>query len=366
MKGAVKFNPNEQPEFIIELRQRVRTYFNENKLSTHANLNMVIKTVFMLAIYLVPIAIFIFGDVESFALSFALWGLMGFGMAGIGMSVMHDANHGAYSKRKWVNKGVGLLVNLVGGYHINWIIQHNVLHHSFTNVHGHDEDIEQAIMRFSPDQERKNIFKYQVFYAPLLYGLLTIYWLVYKDIEQLIRYQKLGLLKAQGLNPTKAWTQMITGKLIYVLLVVVLPLTLGGMIWWHWLLGFLFMHFLAGLILALIFQPAHVLEETEFYVPEEGSLENSWAIHQMKTTANFANKSKWFSWLIGGLNFQIEHHLFPQICHVHYADLSSIVKETAIKHNVPYHQHKTFGRALKSHFSLLSALGTGSYDQRHA
>lgn len=362
MKGAVRFNANEQPEFIMELRQRVRAHFSEKSKSTYANFNMFFKTVFMCALYMVPLTLILFAEL-SFGMQLLMWTLMGFGMAGIGMAVMHDANHGAYSKKKWVNKGVGLLVNLVGGYHVNWIIQHNVLHHSFTNIHGHDEDIEQSIMRFSPDQERKPFFKYQMFYAPFLYGLMTIYWALYKDVDQLLRYQKLGLLKSQGLSSRKAWYQMIVGKIVYVLLVVVLPLTLGGLLWWQWLIGFVCMHFLAGLILALIFQPAHVLEETEFYEPTEGSVDNNWAIHQMRTTANFANRSKWFSWLIGGLNFQIEHHLFPHICHVHYREISGIVKETAQKHNIPYNEHKTFGHALKSHFSLLSALGTGEYDQ---
>ena len=359
MKRAVKFNANQQPEFIIELRQKVRAHFADTKESTYANWNMVLKTVFMLSLYLVPLGYIIFLEGSLFT-QLLMWSLMGLGTAGIGMSVMHDANHGAYSKHAAVNTAVGWLVNLLGGYHINWIIQHNVLHHSYTNIHGHDEDIEQKIMRFSPDQERKSQFKHQAYYAPFLYGLMTIFWVFYKDFDQLIRYQKRGLLKAQGLSFAKAWIQLIIGKLVYVTLIVVLPLAVGGLNPWHWLIGFLTMHFIAGLILALIFQPAHVLEETSFYEAADGSVENSWAIHQMRTTANFANESRWFTWLVGGLNFQIEHHLFPHICHVHYRKISTIVKETASKHNVPYHEHRTFGKALKSHFNLLSTLGSGS------
>jgi linoleoyl-CoA desaturase len=136
------------------------------------------------------------------------------------------------------------------------------------------------------------------------------------------------------------------------------------MAWWQILLGFLLMHFICGVILAFIFQPAHVIEETNFYkTTDEGSVENNWAIHQMHTTANFANNSKIFTWLIGGLNYQIEHHLFPNICHIHYGKISKIVKETAMEFNVPYHHHRTFFTALRSHFSLLHKLGTGSYDK---
>ena len=125
------------------------------------------------------------------------------------------------------------------------------------------------------------------------------------------------------------------------------------------------MHLICGLILALIFQPAHVIEETNFFrMAEDGSLENNWAIHQMRTTANFANKSTFFSWFVGGLNFQIEHHLFPNICHVHYKKISKIVQQTAEEFNVPYYQHETFLGAVRSHFSLLNALGTGAYDRQ--
>jgi linoleoyl-CoA desaturase len=132
-------------------------------------------------------------------------------------------------------------------------------------------------------------------------------------------------------------------------------------------MGFLLMQFISGLILALIFQPAHVIEETAFFTPDEnGSVENNWAIHQLKTTANFANKSGWFSWYVGGLNFQIEHHLFPNICHIHYKKISKIVEQTAKDFNIPYYQHRTFYDALKSHFTLLHELGTGAYDRKIA
>ena len=146
---------------------------------------------------------------------------------------------------------------------------------------------------------------------------------------------------------------------------IVLPIVITDIPWYQVVLGFLLMHVITGLILSFIFQSAHVLEETEFYeVNDSGSIENNWAIHQLKTTSNFADGSKIFSWFIGGLNYQVEHHLFPNICHVHYKNLSPIVKETAREFNVPYHQHKTFFDAVKSHFRLLNGLGTGSIDHK--
>ncbi len=365
--SVVKFNRHDRPEFIKELRKRVYAYFQENNLSTHANLNMKFKTVFMVSLYFAPLILMLTGLVTGLWPVMLMWALMGVGMSGIGMSVMHDANHGSYSKNPTVNKALGYLINFVGGYHVNWKIQHNVLHHSFTNVDGFDEDIDTSVMRFSPNQELKKIYRFQAFYAPFFYGIMNLYWVTAKDFIQLVRYEKENLLAGQGLTFPKALTELILNKVGYLVVTLVLPLLLVDLPWWQILLGFLMMQWISGLLLALVFQTAHVIEETDFFVTDEaGSVENSWAIHQMRTTANFAHNSVFFAWFIGGLNYQIEHHLFPNICHIHYKKISHIVKETAREFNLPYHEHKTFLAALKSHFTLLYELGTGKYDRKLA
>ncbi len=364
---VVKFNPNDQPEFFAELRKRVNQYFKDKNISKQANLAMKVKTAFMICLYTIPLVLILTGVVSSLWGIYGMMALMGFGIAGIGLAIMHDANHGAYSKNQTVNKALGYILNYVGGYHINWKIQHNVLHHSFTNVQDFDEDIETAVMRFAPTQPWKPSYRFQAYYATFFYGLMTFYWVISKDIEQLIRYQKKGLLSGQGLSFGKAMAELIFNKLWYIGLTVVLPIMILDITWWQYLLGFFMMHFIGGLLLAFIFQPAHVVEETEFYhADENGSVDNHWAIHQMRTTANFANDNIFLSWFVGGLNFQIEHHLFPNICHIHYKALSPIVKATAEEFNVPYNQHKTWYGALKSHYSLLNDLGTGAYDKRVA
>lgn len=323
----------------------------------------------MIALYFGPFGVLLSGAIDSFWIMMLLWIAMGFGMSGIGLSIMHDANHGAYSRKKYVNNILGYLINFLGAYHLNWKIQHNVLHHSFTNVDGHDEDIsnKSGILRLTPNQERKKIVKYQAIYAPFLYCIMTLYWLISKDFGQLARYQKENLLSKQGKIFSLCMTEVVFNKIGYVVLTIVLPLIIISLPWWQVVIGFMTMQFICGLTLALIFQPAHVIEETDFYVPKaDGSIENNWAIHQMRTTANFAGNSTFFTWFIGGLNFQIEHHLFPNICHVHYPKIAPIVKATALEYNVPYYQHKTFIGAIKSHFSLLHSLGTGEYDKKLA
>ncbi len=362
--SSVKFNIQERPEFFKELRKRVNNYFKENNKTVYANFNMKFKTAFMLSLYFVPLILMLTGVFSSFWGVIAMWILMGLGMSGIGLSIMHDANHGSYSRNNKVNKALGFLINFLGGYHTNWKIQHNVLHHSFTNIDGYDEDIKNGFMRFSPNQKRQKFHKYQIVYGPLLYSLMTIYWLVSKDFQQLVRYSKNNLLKSQGLSLKTSLPKLIIYKVVYIIVLIVLPLIFVDIPWWQTLLGFVIMQLICGLLLALIFQTAHVIKETGFYeVDTSGSLENNWAIHQMQTTANFANNSTFFSWFIGGLNYQIEHHLFPNICHIHYRKISKIVKTTAEEFGVPYYQHRTFFGALKSHFSLLYQLGTGKYDK---
>lgn len=356
---SVKFNPNQHKEFIKELRTRVNGYFKSNNISRYGNLNMVLKSIFMLALYLIPYFLVVFNVFSNNWIVLSMWILMGMGMAGIGLSIMHDANHDVYSKNKKINKAMGYLINLVGGSVINWKIQHNVLHHSFTNIHDYDEDLDTGgLMRFSVHQKRNKFHKYQKYYAWLLYGLLTVSWSLKKDFIQLRRYQKIDLLKTQGISYKKAYLNLIVVKALYFLQILVIPILFAHQAWWLTLIFFFAMHYVCGLILSTIFQAAHVVDETTFPIPDTaGKIENNWAVHQLATTANFAQKSRLFSWFIGGLNFQIEHHLFPNICHVHYRKISKIVKETAQEYQLPYYGDLSFFGALRSHYRLLSKLG---------
>ena len=361
---VVKFNITDRPEFLKELRKKVNKHFKDNNISRYANANMKFKTAFMLCLYFSPLLLMLTGELSSLWIVLLMWMIMGFGMAGVGLSIMHDANHGSYSKNEKINVFMGNMINLIGGYRQNWKIQHNLLHHTFTNIEHFDDDIKTPIMRLTHNQKRKFMHRFQAFYAPFVYGIMTIYWLLTKDYEQLIRYKKRDLLKIYGVKLSKSLFIITLNKLWYIALFLVLPLLLIDLPWMQIVLGFLIMHFVAGLTLALIFQSAHVIKETTFYEADKDcSVENNWAIHQMNTTSNFANGSRLFSWLVGGLNFQIEHHLFPNVCHVHYRKISKIVKETAKEFNVPYYQHKTFYAAVKSHFSLIYQLGFEKYDK---
>ncbi len=179
---------------------------------------MKFKTIFMIGLYFIPMTILITGLVETASISYLLWMIMALGMGGIGLSIMHDANHGSYSKSKDVNKVLGYLANFLGAYHRNWKIQHNRLHHSYTNIEGYDEDIMNKIMRFSPYQKRKSYHKYQIIYGPLAYGLATLYWFVGKDFDTLKRFAKSGLFDTTGISKDRALIEIICYKLGYLIL----------------------------------------------------------------------------------------------------------------------------------------------------
>jgi linoleoyl-CoA desaturase len=356
----VKFAPKTASEFYDTLKAKVDNYFTTNNIDIHGNASMKVKSVLIVSMYLVPYLFMVMGAGASNLLVFyGLWLGMGLGMVGIGCSIMHDSNHDSYSGSKGLNKYLGKIIILVGGYEVNWRIQHNILHHTYTNIEGLDHDLEAgALLRFSPNSKKYKIQRYQHIYAWFLYGLLTFQWAIIKDFRQVIRYERLNLLKKEKLTLKKALWQVSIYKLFYFSYVIVLPMLFSGVAWYHILIGFFVMHFLAGLLLSCIFQLAHVMEECEFPVPTDTKkIENNWAIHQMLNTANFAPRSRVMAWFIGGLNHQIEHHLFPYICHVHYKKLAVIVKDTAQQFNLPYYEQKTFWSALVEHTRMLKKLG---------
>lgn len=356
--SSIKF-PRVKQDFFVTLNQRVNDYFKNNNISRQANAHMIIKSIFMFALYFVPYALILSGVVTSGWGVIALVFAMGLGVAGIGLSVMHDANHGAYSNKAWVNNLIGYSLNLIGANAFNWKVQHNVLHHTYTNVHDADEDISpRGILRMHPSSEWKPFHRFQHMYAWFFYGLMTIVWVVVKDFVRIIRYQKDGLVKKQKTTAATEWIILLVSKAIYVGYIFVIPVLVTPFAWWQILLGVIGMHYIAGFILAIIFQPAHVIDGTEYPEPDhEGVLENTWAIHQLHTTTNFAHNNRILSWYVGGLNYQVEHHLFPNICHVHYRKISAIVRETAHEFGLPYKSEPTFIDALAGHTRLLKELG---------
>ena len=355
---TVKFVRNDKDDFNSVVRKRVRDYFQKNDISQYGNANMVIKTIFMLSVFWVPYFLMIFGVVEHPMALLGMYVLMGLGTCGIGLTIMHDGNHGAYSKNPKINKLMGFMLTSIGGSAANWRVQHNLLHHTYTNIDEMDEDISRVeLLRFNPWKERKSMHRFQHIYAWFLYGLMTVGWPV-SDIPQFIRYHKRGLMKE---DKNFGWSvfKMSFWKVVFVAYMFVLPMILLPVPWWSILLYVLASQFIAGITMATIFQAGHVMEENEYPLPDEsGMMTNKWAEHQLRTTSNFANQKRWVTWLMGGLNHQVEHHLFPTICHVHYPAISKIVKQTAEEFGLPYHSHPSFFAAIREHGKMLQKLGS--------
>jgi len=354
----ISFSKIDKAKFFRTLNKKVNTYFKVNNLKRTGNWKLYTKSIIIFSLFITPLVFILTINMPQWVL-LLLTIVMGIGMAGVGMNVMHDGNHGTFSSKKWVNKLMGSSIYILAGNVYNWKVQHNVLHHTYTNIPGHDEDIDAGrIIRFSKHTKWFKIHRLQKYYSFFLYGLLTINWAITTDFKQMHNYLKRKLSYGEFPNPAKEWTVLILTKIGYYALWIVLPLLVLDISWWKVVLGFFIMHYTASVILSVIFQLAHVVPNTDMPIPDkEGNLKNTWAIHQLFTTSNFAPNNKFISWYAGGLNHQVEHHIFPNISHIHYKKIAILVKETALEFNLPYNEYKTMRHAIIEHFKLLTLLG---------
>jgi linoleoyl-CoA desaturase len=354
----IRFSRKDSAQFFRTLNKRVNSYFKENKIKKTGNWKLHLKTGIMFGLFLSPYFLILTLNLPNWA-NLLLTMVMGIGMAGVGMNVMHDGNHGSYSTKKWVNKIMGSSIYILAGNVYNWQVQHNVLHHTYTNIHNHDEDLEAGrVLRFSKHAKWHKFHKFQHYYSIFLYGLLTFNWAVTTDFIQMYRYTKRKLSYGSFPHPVLNWSVLVVTKTIYLTVWIVIPMLILSISWWKILLGFFIMHYVAGVILSVVFQLAHVVDEAETPLPEtDGSMKNTWAIHQLVTTVNFGTRNRIVNWFTGGLNHQVEHHIFPNISHIHYTKISKIVKQTALEFNLPYNEYKTTRKAIISHFKHLKELG---------
>ncbi|MCC5915826.1 MAG: acyl-CoA desaturase [Cryomorphaceae bacterium] len=355
--SQITFERAQPNGFYRTLRSRVLGAIKESGNDVSGGSKIQRKAIILAAIYVVPIVAMYF--VMPVWLYFLMWILAGVGMSGIGMGIMHDANHGSFSKNPTLNKLLGSSIVLLCGHTITWKIQHNILHHTYTNIHGKDEDIDTSagIIRLHPEQPRRKLHKYQHLYGPLLYSLMTLNWLAPKDFKQLVRFQKAGLLKQAGGTYTKEWWKLVLNKITYTSVMVIIPIIFHPQAWFLVILGFIAMHFVAGSLLSWTFQLAHAMPATSKFDGIKNDKFGDWATHQLLTTINFARNNKLVTWFLGGLNYQVEHHLFPNISHVHYPKIAEIVKQTALEFNLPYQEIPRLRDAIKYHFHYLQIMG---------
>lgn len=354
--GELKFAASDG--FQREVQRRVGEYFQHSGLRQRDCPRMYVKTLVVLAWLTASYGLLVFWAASWWtALPLAI--SLGLAMAAVGFNIQHDGGHRAYSEHRWINRLMAMGLDLMGGSSYGWARKHNVIHHSYANITGHDDDIDLGILgRLSPHQQRRAYHGLQHYYLWALYGFLPLKWQVYDDFHNLMT----GRIGGHRFPRPKGW-ELVTlfgGKLIFFSLAFVLPLLLHPA--WAVLSLFMVASFVQGVTLSVVFQLAHCVPEAAFPMPSgtTGRIENAWAVHQVETTVNFARGNRLLSWYIGGLNFQIEHHLFPRICHTHYPALAPLVEETCREFGVKYRQHETLVGGVVSHYRWLRRMGAAA------
>jgi linoleoyl-CoA desaturase len=352
----VKFTGSDR--FLRELRRRVDAYFEQTGHSRRDCPQMYFKTATIMAWFASAYILLVFFATSWWTIV-PLAIVLGLSIAAIGFNIQHDGGHRAYSNHQWVNKLMSLSLDLMGGSSYLWDWKHNSIHHTYPNVEGHDDDINMGFLgRLAPQQRRFKFHRFQGIYLWLLYGFMAIKWHLIDDFHQLyigrIGQHKIPRPKGKDL------VIFIAGKVAFFSLAFGIPMLFHP--WWKVLIVYASAAFVSGVVLSVVFQLAHCVSEASFPVPvpvEGGGeqLPTDWAMHQVQTTVDFARGNPIICWFVGGLNFQIEHHLFHKICHIHYPALSKVVEEVCHEFGIRYAAHKTMFSAVASHFNWLVEMG---------
>lgn len=349
----ISFN-NKQNPFFKSLKGKVDQYFEDTKRESHGSRILFIKGLIqVLSAFAIYITLVFFTPV--WYISVILCMLFGFNLAVIGFNIMHEGGHQTFSNHRWLNRLSAYSLNFLGGNANFWKNKHNINHHTYTNIEGMDMDIEVKMMRMHEEQKWYSYHKLQHIYFIGLYSLAYIGWVYIQDFE---KYFRGSLAPGQPKLPfsTKEHVIFWLSKIGYTIVFVVVPLIFVG---WYAILGYLLICAVCGITLSVVFQLAHIVEGTHFPKPdsETNKINQEWAIHQIQTTANFSTSSKTLGWLLGGLNHQVEHHLFPRISHIHYPAINKLVIETCKEFNVQYTEFPTMFSAFRSHYSHIKMLG---------
>jgi linoleoyl-CoA desaturase len=342
--------------FFKNLKTKVDAYFVNKKLHPAGNGKLYIKSALQVlsAVLLYTILVFFTpGSVVSILLCI----ILGLNLAVIGFNIMHEGGHQTFSKYAWVNQVSAYFLNVLGGNTHYWKIKHNINHHTYTNVEGMDSDIDvKPFMRLHEAQPLHSYHRFQHLYWVLLYGISYLAWVFYEDFEKYCS-GKVSPNNEQKRLSFKEHVIFWFTKMMFIAVYMIVPIITVG--WLSWLVGFLIITFTCGVAISIVFQLAHVIEGTQFHVAgaSESKDKQEWALHQITSTANFATSNRYLHWLLGGLNFQIEHHLFPRISHIHYPAISLLVKEACHESNIAYNEYSSMFKAIGSHLLHLRRLG---------
>ncbi len=341
--------------FYSELKNRIGEYFETTGKARTGNFKLYLKAITLLTIFLA-------GYVHLVFFTPNIWWaipeciIMGCTGAALSFNMMHDGAHGSFSKYPFLNAMAAHSWDVIGGSTFIWKMKHNVIHHSYTNVDGLDDDIDvKPFLRMGETQKKLKMHKYQHLYFWLLYPMTYVFMIFIQDFLKYFR-RKIGDIPMKKMN-TVDHIDFWGFKLLFIVLFLVVPIYMVG--FKGFILGFIIFSLVNGFILSIVFQLAHTVEDTAFPTANlnTGRFEDEWAVHQVKSTANFATNNKFVCWFVGGLNFQIEHHLFPKISHIHYPAMSKIIKKACQDYGLVYLENPTVAYAVHSHVAFLKQMG---------
>jgi linoleoyl-CoA desaturase len=338
--------------FFLAIKRKVDQYFSDNQMDRTGNGKLYLKCGVQVLSAISLYVLLVFFPLSAWV-AILLAVLLGMNLAMLGFNIMHEGGHQSFSRYNWLNSMAGYFLNVLGGNIYFWKVKHNINHHTFTNISGVDSDIDvQPFMRLHPNQPKLAMHRYQHLYWGILYGISYVVWVFYEDFQKYFSGKIAVHMKPAALSVKEHIVFWVT-KVFYVTIYLALPIVTLG--WIKALIGYFIVTSVCGLFISVVFQLAHVVESTDF--PSEGKIEKEWAVHQVGTTSNFGTTSKLLFWMLGGLNFQIEHHLFPKVSHIHYPQISRMVKETCREFNIVYHEYASMAEAFASHLLYLRKMG---------
>ncbi|RYZ30397.1 MAG: hypothetical protein EOO10_02960 [Chitinophagaceae bacterium] len=349
----IRFKPEPSDGFYLTLKERVLGHFKATGKSRYANKEAVLKSIAFVTAFFT--CYYLLLQVRmNIGLFLLCWFCMGVCLLLAAMSMVHDAAHGVYSSKKWVNETLLRFTNLVGGDGYMYKYKHTISHHPYTNIPGVDIDLEQSgVVRVTPYTKAQKRHKYQHVYMKLLYPFYILYWVIARDFNY-YRRKYIGLAEAH--HAPVHWFFLIFSKFFYFFYMLFTPLYFIPVSAWQIVAGFFCMQIGSGLVAMFALLANHVVEDSLFVVPDEnGFVACSWGEHQLRTTDDYSPDSPIISFLFSGLNHHVAHHLFPKYCHVHYPAITKILRATADEFHLRY-RHNDLISALASHFRLLKQL----------
>jgi linoleoyl-CoA desaturase len=351
----IRFKQARGGAFYSAVNQEVRDYFARTGKSRFADRVIFIKGVLYFSIAVGAYALILVGGFGPWFM-LALANVYGIGALLLAINVGHDGAHATLSRHQWINRAAlyGSFM-LIGADPYLWQLRHVRSHHVFPNVNGSDIDIDSNVfLRLSPNHPKRWYQRYQHLYAPFVFWLVDIHTVFIQDVQYLFKRRLANMVDIR--HPPSAYVGFVACKLVFLAIVFVIPALALPIPWWQVLIGALLMSFVSSCVFVYLLIGTHFAEETTFPAPnKDGELDHDWATHAMLTSLDWNPYSRIAHAIAGGSNAHAAHHLFPNVSHAHYREITRLIAKVAAELGVPHHV-TIFHRMVRSHFRFLRTM----------